>query len=109
MHRLATSVCCLALFSCSVCLADDRASNTPPDGYVALFDGKTLDGWRGRQADYSPYAEAKLSKDELAAKQTEWNADRDQHWRVDTDKGEIVSDGHGVYLTTNKDYGDFEL
>jgi len=32
-----------------------------------------------------------------------------KHWRVDQDKGEIVSDGRGVYLTTAKDYGDFEL
>ena len=32
-----------------------------------------------------------------------------KHWRVDQAKGEIVSDGHGVYLTTGKDYGDFEF
>ena len=32
-----------------------------------------------------------------------------KHWRVDQAKGEIVSDGHGVYLTTAKDYGDFEF
>ena len=80
-----------------------------PKGFTNLFDGSTLAGWRGRQQDYSPYAEAALSPDALAAKQAAWNLDRDQHWRVDTAKHEIVSDGHGVYLTTDKDYGDFEL
>src|SRR6185312_2877197 len=86
-----------------------RPLNRAPRGFTNLFDGRTLNGWRGRQQDYSPYVEAGLSKSDLAAKQAAWNADRDQHWRVDTAKGEIVSDGHGVYLTTDKDYGDFEL
>lgn len=81
----------------------------PPAGFTALFNGHDLGGWRGRQQDYSPYEEAKLTKDELAAKQTAWNADRDAHWRVDAEKKEIVSDGHGVFLATDKDYTDFEL
>jgi hypothetical protein len=29
------------------------------------------------------------------------------HWRVEA--GELVNDGKGLYLTTDKDYGDFEL
>lgn len=29
------------------------------------------------------------------------------HWRVEN--GELVNDGHGLYLTSEKDYGDFEL
>jgi hypothetical protein len=81
----------------------------PPKGFTALFNGKDLSGWRGRQQDYSPYAEAKLSREELAAKQAEWNTDRDAHWSVDAAKGEIVSDGQGVFLATGKDYGDFEI
>src|SRR4029453_15712434 len=66
--------------------------NRPPAGFTALFNGKDLTGWRGRQGDYSPYLEAKLSSEEKAAKQAQWNADRDLHWRVDAEKGEIVSD-----------------
>ncbi|HEX9365025.1 MAG TPA: hypothetical protein VF921_00275, partial [Vicinamibacterales bacterium] len=62
-----------------------------PKGFTVLFNGKDLSGWRGRQQDYSPYVEAKLTKEELAEKQTLWNADRDAHWRVDADKQEIVS------------------
>jgi hypothetical protein len=81
----------------------------PPAGFTSLFNGKDLSGWRGRQQDYSPYEEAKLSKEALAEKQAAWNADRDAHWTVDTTRGEIVSDGKGVFLATGKDYSDFEL
>jgi hypothetical protein len=84
----------------------------PPQGFTALFNGKDLAGWRGRPGGggvFSPYVEAKFTPEERDAKQKEWNADRDQHWRVDVEKGEIVSDGKGVHLATEKPYGDFEL
>jgi 3-keto-disaccharide hydrolase len=84
-------------------------NNQPPKGFTALFNGKDLSGWRGRQPNYDPSVEAALPKAELAAKQQEWNAQRDQHWKVDTAKGEIVSDGQSPHLATVKDYGDFEL
>jgi hypothetical protein len=99
----------LGAVMCGGAWGADRPLNQAPEGFTNLFAGKDLTGWRGRQRDYSPYAEAKLSKDELAAKQTEWNADLAKHWSVDAAKGEIVSDGHGVYLTTDKDYGNFDL
>lgn len=84
-------------------------NNQAPAGYTNLFDGKDLSGWRGRKQDYSPYAEAKLTPDELTSMQAQWNDDMKMHWSVDQAKGEIVSDGHGVYLTTDKNYGDFEM
>ena len=89
--------------------SQERPLNQAPSGFTALFDGKDLSGWRGRQGTYSPHAEALLTKDELAAKQVQWNSERDLHWRVDTVKGEIVSDGKSVHLATAKDYGDFEI
>ncbi len=99
----------LLLVICSAASAAERPPNQAPEGFTSLFKGKDLSGWRGRQRDYSPYEEAKLSQEQMAAKQQAWNADMAKHWRVDQDKGEIVSDGHGVYLTTAKDYGDFEF
>ena len=84
----------------------------PPPGFTAIFNGTDLTGWRGRPGGggvFSPYVEAKFTPDEREAKRKEWNADRDLHWRVDTAKGEIVSDGKGVHLATEKPYGDFEL
>jgi hypothetical protein len=95
--------------ACAVASAQDRPLNKPPAGFVSLFNGKDLSGWVGRQGTYSPYEQAKLTAEQLAAKRAEWNADRDAHWSVDTAKGEIVSDGHGVHLTAARDYGDFEL
>jgi hypothetical protein len=81
----------------------------PPKGFTSIFNGKDLTGWRGRQPNYNPVEESALSKEALAEKQTQWNAARDQHWRVDTAKREIVSDGESPHLATIKDYGDFEL
>jgi hypothetical protein len=87
----------------------ERPLNQPPPGFIALFNGKDLSGWRGRQPNYSPHLEALLPKEELAAKQAQWNTERDLHWRVDAAKGEIVSDGQSPHLATARDFGDFEL
>ena len=78
----------------------------------SLFNGKDLSGWRGGPGGggvFSPYVEAKFTPEERAAKQAEWNADRDLHWSVDAATGELVSDGKGVHLATEKPYGDFEF
>lgn len=89
-----------------------QAQSAPPPGFTSLFNGKDLSGWRGRPGGggvFSPYEEAAFADAERKAKQAEWDADRDQHWSVDTAKGEIVSDGKGVHLATARDYGNFEL
>ncbi|MGV3518239.1 3-keto-disaccharide hydrolase [Luteitalea sp.] len=83
-----------------------------PEGFTALFNGRDLSGWRGRPGKggvFSPYVEAAFTDAERAAKQAEWNADRDRHWWVDRDRGELVTDGLGVHLATEKPYGDIEL
>ena len=79
---------------------------TPPPGFVALYNGKDLEGWRGGDTqDHRKY----LAMDPAArAKQdAEWTADMLKHWSVQN--GELVNDGHGRYATTIEDYGDFEL
>lgn len=90
----------------------EPASSAAPRGFTSLFNGRDLSGWRGRPGGggiFSPYVEARYTAEERAAKQAEWNADRDKHWRVDVERREIVSDGHGVHLATERPYGDFEL
>ena len=109
MGAAAMTIACAAA---SVMLGAQSTAATPPAGFTVLFNGKDLSGWRGRPGGggvFSPYVEAKFTPEERAAKQKEWNDDRDLHWRVDTAKGEIVSDGKGVHLATEKAYGDFEL
>ncbi len=97
-----------AIVSGAIASADQKV-NKPPKGFTALFNGKDLTGWRGRQPNYNPVEETKLTPEERAKKQAEWNAERDKHWRVDTSKGEIVSDGQSPHLATVKNYADFEL
>jgi hypothetical protein len=102
----------LPLLAAGARLDGVQAQGKAPDGFTSLFDGKDLEGWRGRPGGggvFSPYEEAKFTPEERAKKQAEWNADRDLHWHVDASKGEIVSDGKGVHLATEKAYGDFEL
>ncbi len=101
----------ITIFLCIVIVkaqALKAADVEPPPGFTSLFDGKTLAGWRGRPGS-DPRKEAAMDDATRQKRQAAWNADRDEHWTVDTDKGEIVSDGKGVYLTTEEDYGNFEL
>ena len=80
--------------------------NDPPEGFVALFNGKDLSGWRG-QPHFDPAQLAKMPADQRTKWQVQQDADLAKHWRVEN--GELVNDGHGVFCTTAKDYGDFEL
>lgn len=75
------------------------------EGFVPLFDGRTLAGWKGLVAD--PPARAKMSADELSKAQAAADEDMRRHWRaVD---GTLSFDGQGHSLCTARDYGDFEL
>ena len=80
--------------------------NTPPEGFVALFNGKNLDGWWGAKTE-NPRDYMALPPDKLAEKKTASLADIQEHWRAEN--GELINDGKGLYLTTDKFYGDFEL
>src|SRR6185503_16294375 len=102
----------LAAVCASAAVLAQASKPSAPSGFTALFNGKDLSGWRGRPGGggvFSPYVEAKFTPEEREAKRKEWNADRDLHWSVDTAKGELVSDGKGVHLATEKAYGDFEF
>ena len=102
-----TIVLCLA--ASVLATTQERPLNQPPAGFTALFNGKDLSGWRGRKPNFDPAVERQLTKPELNALQALWNAERDQHWRVDVAKGEIVSDGNNPHLATEQNYGDFEM
>ncbi|OWK35040.1 3-keto-disaccharide hydrolase [Fimbriiglobus ruber] len=82
----------------------------PPKGFTPVFNGKDLDGWHGwaiHDKAANPYDMAKLDDEARAKKIEAWTADAKKHWTVEN--GELVNDGHGAYLATDKDYGDIEL
>ena len=103
---------CFALAAVAACLmgparpaAAAEALNQPPEGFVALFNGKNLTGWKGLVAD--PEKRARMSREQLAQAQAKADEDMRAHWKVVD--GVLHFDGKGRSLCTAKDYGDFEM
>jgi Domain of Unknown Function (DUF1080) len=86
--------------------AASAAESQPPKGFTALFNGKDLTGWHG-MPDFDPTKLAAMPEDQRKAQIEKWTDDAKKHWSVE--KSELVNDGKGAYLTTDKDYGDIEL
>ena len=78
----------------------------PPSGFVSLFNGENLDGWWGAKTE-DPEKWMSLSTNEFQKKWEASQIDIHKHWSVEN--GELVNDGKGLFLTTDKNYGDFEL
>lgn len=74
-------------------------------GYESIFNGKDLSGWQGLVEN--PIARGKMSKAELAKKQTEANEKLKESWSVKD--GAIYFTGKGANLCTTRPYGDFEM
>jgi hypothetical protein len=85
------------------------ADNTPPPGFIALFNGKDLTGWKGllkRPLD-NPAMRAKASPEQLAEAKEEADKVMRKGWRAED--GMLIFNGTGRSLCTAKDYGDFEM
>lgn len=79
--------------------------NRPPKGFVALFNGRDLAGWKGLAGN--PKSRREMSREELAKAQAKADEDMLAHWKVVD--GALCFDGKGHSLCTVKDYGDFEM
>jgi hypothetical protein len=90
-------------------LSAEERENTPPEGFVALFNGKDLTGWKGLLAgpNDNPAKRAKLAPEKLTEELAKADEQMREHWRAEN--GEIVFDGKGASLCTKKDYADFEM
>jgi hypothetical protein len=77
-----------------------------PTGFIALFNGKDLEGWWGAETE-DPRKYMALSPEEFKNKHDASLDDIRSHWRVEN--AELVNDGQGLYLTTDEYFGDFEL
>jgi hypothetical protein len=95
------------LLSAAVCTAADPQ---PPKGFTALFNGKDFTGWKGwdiHPKGNQPHELAALAPEERQKKFDTWTADLKNHWTIED--GALVNKGTGPYLTSAKDYTDFEL
>ncbi|MCA9024365.1 MAG: DUF1080 domain-containing protein [Planctomycetaceae bacterium] len=88
-----------------LCASQVSAQGNPPEGFVSLFNGKDLSGWKGLVGN--PKSRAEMSPEDLAAAQEKADDEMRAHWSVVD--GELVFDGKGQSLCTAKDYGNFEM
>ncbi|HMO87159.1 MAG TPA: DUF1080 domain-containing protein, partial [Lacipirellulaceae bacterium] len=89
-------VICLAVVGTG-CIAAEAVD--PPPGFIALFDGASLDGWQGGTTHDPRKVTAEL--------QASWDAFVPSHWQVL--EGELVNDGEEPHLVTKREVRDFEL
>ena len=105
---LLTLVCIGLVFAGAVAqeASESKAGvNAPPEGFVALSNGKDLEGWKGLVGN--PESRAAMSEKELAEAQAKADEDMRAHWKAED--GALAFDGKGQSICTAKDYGDFEL
>ncbi|GAA4084495.1 DUF1080 domain-containing protein [Mucilaginibacter panaciglaebae] len=78
----------------------------PGEGFVSMFNGTDLAGWKGLVAD--PIKRAKMDAKTLAAAQEKADAEAKVDWKPVN--GELLFEGKGFQnLCTVKKYGDFEM
>ena len=71
-----------------------------------IFNGRDLSGWWGAETE-NPADYLALTPDELTRKKAQSLDNIHKHWRVED--AELINDGHGLYLTTDRLFGDFHL
>src|SRR6516162_5621563 len=96
----------LSLFCLCLVRQASAAAEPPPAGFTALFNNQDLAGWWGEETK-DPRGYIALSPEAFRQKHDDSLEDIRKHWRVEN--GELINDGGGLYLTTDKFYGDFEL
>ena len=88
------------------------ADNVAPEGFTALFDGKSFANWKGllhRPYD-KPHKRNELSPEKLKEEQAKADASMKKHWHIE-EGGVLFFDGKkgGHSLATAKKYGNFEF
>ena len=79
-----------------------------PEGFVALFNGKDLAGWHGMpNREIDPRELAKMPEADRSKLVEDWAARTNDHWTVQD--GDLVNDGKGAYLSTDREFADIEF
>jgi HEAT repeat protein len=81
------------------------AEMSKEEGFVPLFNGVDLQGWKGLVEN--PIKRAKMDAKTLAAAQEKADAEMRESWKVEN--GELKFASKGNNLATVKHYGDFEM
>ncbi len=87
------SVCCVQLFG-------------QEETYEILFNGTDLSGWYGAET-MDPRKVASMTEPERAQWREKFKAATAAHWTVENQ--EIVNDGKGPFLTTEREFENYEL
>lgn len=79
--------------------------NPTDGGFVAMFDGKSLNGWKGLVGN--PLTRAKMTPSELKLAQEKADKEAAENWIPEN--GTLLFPGKGNNLCSEKQYGDFEM
>ena len=85
--------------------SENKAEMLQKEGFVPLFNGKDLKGWKGLVGD--PLKRSKMDAKTLTEAQKKADAEMRDSWKVVNN--ELQFTGHGNNITTIKKYGDFEM
>jgi hypothetical protein len=77
-----------------------------PSGFEPLFNHQDLSGWYAMETD-DPRKFAALSEEERQQRIERAKETTAEYWRVEN--GEVVNDGAGPYLTSQRQFRDFEF
>ena len=99
MFRFVATCCMFTVVGQLVAAQDDSK-------WESIFNGKDLTGWYGMET-MAPRKMTAMSAADFAALKEKHKPATVQHWTIEN--GELVNDGSGPYLTTEKDYRDYEL
>ena len=102
--RLTLAVILILVF-CSKQKNEIKLNELSKQGFVALFNGKNLAGWKGLVGN--PVSRAKMTIDELNNEQIKAESIMGAHWKVKD--GILEFDGQGKSICTIKEYRNFEL
>ncbi len=106
IRRLTLPLLLAAAVALPLGAADDAVQMpNPPAGFVALFNGKDITGWKGLVGN--PRTRPTMAPDVLAAGQATADASAKANWTVQD--GVLSYTGKGNSLCTEKQYGNFEL
>ena len=110
MNRLQTTACLVGTLVIAAPIAPPSfaadGATAPPKGFTALFNGQDLSGWWGLKTE-DPRKWKALTPEKLAEKRAASIRDLNKNWSAKD--GVLYNAGSGLFLSTIKEYGDFEL